>query len=247
MVQSSAGWISQFLFLKINPGRRPALLQPQLHPDQVHPSVCLTVQPFISPSIHTSILSFLQISGILKFTLAWEGRQRSWLQDAGKSLLCRMWKQVKPLPSLDLLGKTYMTVCFFSESFQREVADWRPSDARREGRGRSPSPLPPQQWPSGLHPAHLIALQSSLFKEGSGGRLTVIFSLAHPLPPPLHPKAPAAVLRKDLNQARSLEEATGNVAAAVWGVTCLLLADLFFSMILSGEIILSVLQHLTKK
>lgn len=199
-VQSSAGWISQFFFLKINPGRPPALLQPHLHPDQIYPSVCLPVQPFISPSIHTSILSFLQISGLLKSALACEGRQLSWLQDAGRNPLCpmckmksRMWKQLKPLPSPDFLGKTYMPVCFFSESSQREVVDWRPSNAHREGRGRLPPPLPPQQWPSGLHPGHLIALQSSLFKEDSGGRLTVIFSLAHPLPPHLHPKAPAAV------------------------------------------------------
>lgn len=95
-----------------------------------------------------------------------------------------------------------MLVCFFSEISLQEVADWRPSDARREGRGHAPLSILLQQRPSGLHPGPLLALQSSVFKDGGAGRPVVI-----PPPPHHHLKALAAVLhlrRKELNHEHSL-------------------------------------------
>lgn len=75
-----------------------------------------------------------------------------------------------------------MLVCFFSESSHQEVADWRPSDARREGRGCSPLSILLQQRPSSLHPGRLMALQSPVFRESGRGRLVVI-------PPPPGPSS----------------------------------------------------------
>lgn len=157
----------------------------------IHPSVCPSDHSSIRPSIHPSVA----IKAALVPCVKAENRVDCRMRDKVRRAECA--KRRAP-PSPDLLRKTYTPVCFFSESSQREVAHWRPSDARREGRGRSPPPLLPQQRPCGLHPGHLIALQSSLFKEGGGGRLVVIFfSRPHTsTPPPPAPHAPTPRLRQ---------------------------------------------------